>query len=213
MRSIKRVYATRIIALLIAVLVIAQVAGKYSDLRCYVQQQASKYQEVYEQGYATGDEIHDIVWNHTLVDFDLHIWRVRLDDLFHAVFTGGIRGEQVIAEIENPDYDSDCYGYIQWTIWDNRDYSSLDLPFRSSAIEAAHAITLALQDIPQEELRHYSVEAEDASYKLIWNESRGTTLNQYHNAGEVSAKDWLRGDIVPRNWAGWYADWLEQPDE
>ena len=213
MRSIKRVHATRIIALLIAVLVIVNVAGKYdSDLRCYVRQQANKYRYVYEQGFATGSEIHDIVWNHTLADFDWHIWRVRLDDLFHAVFMGGIRGEQVIAKIENPDYAANCYGYIQWTIRDNRDYSSLDVPFRSS-VRGAHEITLALQDIPQEELRHYSVEAEAVSYKAISNVGRIAKLNQYYDAGEVSAKDWLCGDIVPRNWAGWYADWLEQQDE
>ena len=206
MKRIKRGHATAVIALLIAVLVVMQAIDYRDALRCYVSQQAAKYQQA--QGFATADEIHDIVWESTVADLDGQLWRARLDYLFHDIFMGGSRGLQVWAEMENPaDELSDVYcgGNIEWFIWNPRDHTILERTWTSSGIEDVHDITLALQALPPEELQHYAVEVEDVSFQSV-----GVDLI-YHQrkVGRVSAADWLRGEIVPQIWGGWYARWLE----
>ena len=210
MRRIKRVHATAVIALLIAVLFVMQAIERRDALRCYVSQQAAKYQQA--QGFATADEIHDIVWESTVADLDGQLWRARLDYLFHDIFMGGSRGLQVWAEMENPaDEFSDVYcdGYIEWTIWDTRDDTTLERTWTSSGIEDVHDITLALQALPPEDLQYYKVFVEDVSFQTIGDDETSAWIYQHHRGGEVSAKAWLNGVIAPPAWAGWYADWLE----
>lgn len=217
MKRIKRVHATAVIVLLIVVLSVMQIIDHRNALRCYVSQQAAKYQHV--QGFATADEIHDIVWEYTVADLDGQLWRARLDDLFHDIFMGGSRGEQVWAEMENPaDEFSDVYcgSYIEWTIWDIRDDTTSERAWTSSGIERVHEVTLALQALPPEELRYYKVYVEDVSFQFIGGDETSTWIYQ-HRGGhdvEVYAKAWLRGAIVPSSWAGWYAAWqeLQEPE-
>ena len=215
MRRIKRVHATAVIALLIAVLFIMQAIDYRDALRCYVRQQAAKYQQA--QGFATADEIHDIVWDHTVADLDGQLWRARLDYLFHDIFMGGNRGLQVMAQMQNPtDEPSDvyCFGYIEWTIWDTRDDTTLERTWTSSGIEDVHDITLALQALPPEELRYYKVFVEDVSFQTIGDDETSAWIYHHRRGGEVSAKAWLNGAIVPPAWAGWYARWqeLQEPE-
>lgn len=214
MRRIKRVHATAVIVLLLAILSVMQIIDHRNALRCYVSQQAAKYQQA--QGFATADEIHDIVWDYTVADLDGQLWRARLDDLFHDIFMGGRRGEQVWAELQNPVDDfSDvyCFGYIEWVIWDTRDDTTLERTWTSSGIEDVHDITLALQALPPEDLRHYKVYVKDISSQTIGDDETSTWIYQHRRGGEVSAKDWLDGGIVPSAWAGWYVDWQERWQE
>lgn len=215
MRRIKRVHATAVIVLLLAILSVMQIIDHREALRCYVSQQAAKYQQA--QGFATADEIHDIVWDYTVADLDGQLWRARLDDLFHDIFMGGRRGEQVWAEMKNPaDEFSDvhCFGYIEWVIWNNRE----DMMFRTidsgEGMEAVHNVTFTLQTILSGGLQYYTVKAMDISFQSSWDESGGSALI-YHRRplGEVSAKDWLNGEIAPAAWAGWYARWQERWQE
>lgn len=210
MRKIKRVHATAVIVLLLAILSVMQIIDHRESLRCYVSQQAAKYQQA--QGFATADEIHDIVWDRTVADLDGQLWRARLDYLFHDMFMGGSRGLQVWAELQNPaDEFSDvhCFGYIEWIIWDIRDYTRLERTWTSSGIEDVHDITLALQALPPEDLRHYTVDVTDISSQTIGGDETSTWIYQHRRGGEVSAKDWLNGEIAPPSWAGWYARWQE----
>ena len=210
MRRIKRVHATAVIALLIAILVVMQIIDHRNALRCYVSQQAAKYQQA--QGFATADEIHDIVWDYTVADLDGQLWRARLDDLFHDIFMGGRRGLQVWAELKNPaDEFSDVYcgGHIEWATWDTRDDTTLERTRSSSGIEAVHDITLALQALPPEDLRYYKVYVGDFSFRSFGDDEASTWLYQHRRGGEVSAKDWLNGKIAPPSWTGWYARWQE----
>ncbi len=218
--SVNRVHATLAIALLIAVMLITQAVNKSSDLQCYAIQQASKHRLVYDQGFATPDEIREIVWNHTLAGFDGQVWRATLDGIVHAIFMGGERGEQVVAQLQNPsdqypiDQSSDvhCFGYIGWIIRDNRDETTFERfgGFDGSSgldIEAVHQVTTALQAVPPEELRHYTIEAIDVSGKYSKREPNWTYYDL--DAGEVSADAWLRGETVPNYSSGWYAAWQE----
>ena len=218
MRRIKRVHATAVIALLIAVLFVMQAIERRDALRCYVSQQAAKYQQA--QGFATADEIHDIVWESTVADLDGQLWRARLDYLFHDIFMGGNRGLQVMARMRNPaDEFSDVYcgGYIEWTIWDIRDDTVLERTWTSSGIERVHDITLALQALPPEELRYYKVYVEDGSFQSIFANGTSTWIYQSRGSHEadVYAKAWLNGAIVPPAWADWYARWqeLQEPED
>ena len=212
MRRIKKGHATAVIALLIAVLAVMQAIDHRNALRCYVSQQAAKYQQA--QGFATADEIHDIVWDYTVADLDGQLWRARLDDLFHGIFMGGARGEQVWAELQNPaDEFSDVYcgGHIEWAAWDIRDDTTLEITWASSGIEAVHDITLALQALPPEDLRYYKVYVAESSFQAIGGDEISTWIHQHRGSHEndVYAKAWLNGAIVPPAWAGWYADWQE----
>ena len=212
MKRIKRGHATAVIALLIAVLVVMQIIERRDALRCYVSQQAAKYQQA--QGFATADEIHDIVWESTVADLDRQLWRARLDYLFHDIFMGGNRGLQVWAEMKNPaDEFSDVYcgGYIEWTIWDIRDDTVLESAWAPPGIERVHEVTLALQALPPEELRYYKVYVEDGSFQSIFANGTSTWIYQSRGSHEadVYAKAWLNGAITPPAWAGWYARWLE----
>ena len=210
MKRIKRGHATAVIALLIAILAVMQAIDHRNALRCYVSQQAAKYQQA--QGFATADEIHDIVWEYTVADLDGQLWRARLDDLFHDIFMGGRRGEQVWAELQNPaDEFSDVYcgGNIEWFIWNPRDYTILEKTWASSGIEDVHEVTMALQALPPEELQHYTVEVKDVSFQSVG----GDLIYHQRETGRVSAADWLRGGIAPPAWAGWYADWQERWQE
>ncbi len=219
MKRIKRVHATAVIVLLIVVLSVMQIIDHRNALRCYVSQQAAKYQHV--QGFATADEIHDIVWEYTVADLDGQLWRARLDDLFHDIFMGGSRGLQVWAEMNNPaDEFSDVYcgGYIEWTIWNNLNGAVTETIDPASDMESVHNVTFALQTIPPEELWHYEVSAVEVSFQAIWSDERNTWIQHRRPLGEVSAKDWLRGEIAPVAWAGWYAAWqarwleLQEPE-
>ena len=206
MRRIKRGHATAVIALLIAILAVMQAIDHRNALRCYVSQQAAKYQQA--QGFATADEIHDIVWDYTVADLDGQLWRARLDYLFHDIFMGGNRGLQVMAQMWNPaDEFSDVYcgGNIEWFIWNPRDYTILEKTWASSGIEDVHEVTMALQALPPEELQHYTVEVRDVSFQSVG----GVLIYHQRETGRVSAADWLRGGIAPSAWAGWYADWQE----
>ena len=219
MKRIKRVHATAVIVLLIVVLSVMQIIDHRNALRCYVSQQAAKYQHV--QGFATADEIHDIVWEYTVADLDGQLWRARLDDLFHDIFMGGSRGLQVMAEMQNPaDEFSDVYcgGYIEWTIWNNLNGAVTETIDSASDMESVHNVTFALQTIPPEELWHYEVSAVEVSFQAIWSDEGNTWIQHRRPLGEVSAKDWLRGEIAPAAWAGWYAAWqarwleLQEPE-
>ncbi len=210
MKRIKRGHATAVIALLIAILAVMQAIDHRNALRCYVSQQAAKYQQA--QGFATADEIHDIVWEYTVADLDGQLWRARLDDLFHDIFMGGRRGEQVWAELQNPaDEFSDayCFGYIEWRIWNNLNGAITETINSGEGMEAVHNVTFALQTIPPEELWHYEVSAVGASFQSIWSDERNTWIYHQRPLGDVYAKDWLNGEIAPPAWSVWYARWQE----
>ena len=98
----KRVYATRIIALLIIVVLIWQYVEKRQDLQCYVRQLASRHEFVFKAGYASEVEIREIVFKDTTADFHGQAWRASLDQIFQAIFMGGNRGAQVVAYLTNP---------------------------------------------------------------------------------------------------------------
>ena len=214
MKRIKRGHATAVIALLIAILAVMQAIDYRNALRCYVSQQAAKYQQA--QGFATADEIHDIVWDYTVADLDGQLWRARLDYLFHSIFMGGSRGEQVWAEMENPaDEFSDVYcgGNIEWTIWNNIRGEVIETIGSDSGMESVHNVTFALQTIPPEELWHYEVSAVGASFQSIWSNERNTWVYHQRPLGAVNAKAWLNGAIVPSAWSVWYARWQERWQE
>ena len=207
----KRKVATRVIALLILVVLVMQVVEKRNDLQCYVMQQATRHDLVFTAGFATADEIREIVWNDTVADFHGQSWRASLDQIFHAIFMGGNRGNQVVAWLLNSadePNDFSCAGTINWAIWDDRDFTVLE-NFSSSDIETWHAFTTALRAIPKEDLQHYKVSASDLSNKYSADERGSTSIWQHRDAGEASAQAWLRGDIVLEYWSAWYASWLE----
>ena len=211
----KRIHATRVTVALIVVVLIWHYIEKRNDLRCYVMQRASIHEFVFSAGYASEDEIRDIVWNDTKTEFYGQAWRVSLDNVFHAIFMGGSRGQQVVAHLTRPSddlRDFSCQGTIRWSIWNvldntfHRDYSGTDLV-------KVHHVTIALQALEQNELRKYSVEVDLISYRDVYSEHGSTYIAHYRDGGEVSAHDWLDGKVVPEYWSGWYAAWLEQGQE
>ena len=207
----KRVYATRIIALLIIVVLIWQYVEKRNDLWCYVMQQADRLESIFTAGHATAEEIRDTVWTDTEADFYGQAWRVSLDQIFHAIFMGGNRGAQVVAHLTNPPDDLPdfyCGGSIKWTIWYDPDIT-VHRSYSGTDIKPMRRVTTALQDIPLEELHHYEVAADLTYYKGNWNEGNSAWSAGSRDAGTVSAREWLDGKIVPDYWSGWYESWLE----
>ena len=207
--------ATRVIALLIVGILIWQYVEKRNDLQCYVRQQAAKLGFAFRVGYASEEAIREIVWHDTAAGFHGQLWRVKLDQVFQAIFMGGNRGAQVLAHLRHPPPDPPdliCDGYIDWTIWYEpdvtvyRDYSGTDM-------KTAHLVTAALKALPQEELRHYAVRATEYTYRGSYFEGGGIGIYEFRDAGEVSAREWLAGDIVPDYWAPWYAAWRENWQE
>jgi len=215
-----RVIATGVITLLLAAVLMTQAVDRSRALQCYVMQQASKHRLVYDQGFAAPDEIREIVWNHTVAAFDGQVWRATLDHIFHVIFMGGERGEQVVAQLGHPDGESSdlhCFGYMGWAIRDSHNDTDFDRfggfdGFSGSGIEAVHQVTTALQAIPAEKLRHYRVEASDVSGSAIWSEREPVWTYRELDAGETSAQAWLRGEIAPSHWSGWYAYWQERQE-
>ena len=208
----KKVHITRAIGLLIIVVLIWQYVEKRNDLQCYVLQLASRHEFVFKAGYASEDEIRDIVFNDTVADFHGQMWRASLDQIFQAIFMGGNRGKQVVALLLNPPDDLpdfSCEGSIEWTIWYNPDFTVLR-NYTGTGIKSLHHVTTALQAIPQEELRQYEVAADLTYYSGSWNEGNTAWSGGSRDAGSVSAREWLNGKIVPDYWSGWYAAWLEQ---
>lgn len=208
----KRVYATRLIVALIIGVLVWQYVERRNDLQCYVMQLASMHEFVFTAGYASEDEIRDIVWDDTVAVFHGQAWQASLDQVFHAIFMGGNRGQQVVAQLSNPPADSPdftCEGYIDWTIWHNPDFKVHGI-YSDEGIESLHQVTTALQAIAPEELRHYEVEADLNYTKSRWNEGNGDWSVGYRTIGTVSAREWLEGKIVPDYWSGWYESWLEQ---
>ena len=211
----KRVHATRIIALLIIVVLIWQYVEKRQDLQCYVRQLASRHEFVFKAGYASEDEIRAIVWDDTVADFHGQAWRASLDQIFQAIFMGGNRGQQVVAYLTNPSLDEPdfyCEGSIEWTIWHDPD-STILRRYSGSEIKSFYRVTTALKAIPQEELRHYTVEAVEWSFKGSWDGGRGAMSSFSRDAGTVSAREWLDGKVVPDYWSGWTASYVEQVQE
>lgn len=211
----KRVYVSRVIAVLIIGVSILRVIEIRNDLQCYVMQQATRHEFVFAAGYATADEIRDIVFNDTVADFHGQAWRASLDQIFQAIFMGGNRGQQVVAHLNKPSVDSldfYCEGSIRWTIWYNPD-STVFRNYTGTDIKSLHHVTTALQAIPHEELRHYEVVADLTYFKDRWNEGIGAWSGGARDAGTVSAREWLSGNIVPDYWSGWYAAYLEHVHE
>ena len=208
----KRVHATRAIVLLIIVVLIWQYVEKRNDLQCYVMQLATRHEYVFKTGYASEDEIRAIVWNDTLADFHGGAWRASLDQIFHAIFMGGNRGQLVLTQLKNPPADSPdlyCSGSITWEVWYDPD-SAVHRSYSATNLKSVHHVTTALKAIPQEELRHYSVEVDIISWRGIFDEHSYTLIAQYRDDGEVSAREWLGGKILPDYWSGWYYSWLER---
>ena len=153
----KRVYATRIIALLIIVVLIWQYVEKRQDLQCYVRQLASRHEFVFKAGYASEVEIREIVFKDTTADFHGQAWRASLDQIFQAIFMGGNRGSSRSALDESPGRSARflLYGSIEWTIWYDPDIT-VHRNYSGTDIKSGHHVTTALQAIPQDEL-HYEV--------------------------------------------------------
>ena len=207
----KRVHTTRVIVLLIIGVLIWQYVEKRNDLQCYVMQLASRHEFVFKAGYASEDEIRDIVFNDTVADFHGQMWRASLDQIFHTIFMGGNRGNRVVAYLLSPrdDYpDFSCEGSIEWTIWYNPDFTVLR-NYTGTGIKSLHHVTTALQAIPQEELRQYEVKVDLTFFRRSWNEGIGAWSGGSRSAGTVSAREWLDGKIVPDYWSGWYESWLQ----
>ena len=211
----KRVHATRVIVLLIIGVLIWQYVEMRNDLQCYVMQRASNLEFVFAAGYASEDEIRDIVWNDIMTEFYGQAWRASLDQVFHTIFMGGNRGQQVVAHLMNAPADSpdfSCGGRIEWTIW--WIYGSADMAvykrYSSAENKSLHDVTTALQAIPPEELQDYEVDAELTYFKSRWKNGSGDWSGFSRDGGTVSAREWLEGNIVPDYWSGWYESWLEQ---
>ncbi|MCY4020449.1 MAG: hypothetical protein OXG39_13655 [Chloroflexi bacterium] len=209
--------ATRVILLLIIAVFIWKYVEKRNDLQCFVMQQADMLEFVFTAGYASEDEIRDIVWNDTMTAFHGQAWRISLDQLFHAIFMGGSRGQQVLRHLTNPpDVSPDfyCEGLIEWTIWHKYNFDDYDTwSYSGTDITTIHQVTTTLQAIPDDELWDYEVGAHLQYYRIDWNEGNTVWSLSYRDAGSVSAALWLRGKIVPDYWSGWYATWLEQWQE
>ncbi len=211
----KKVHATRAIVLLIITMLIWQYVEKRNDLQCYVMQQADRHKWVFQAGYATADEIREIVWNDAVTDFHGQLWRAKLDQVFQAIFMGGNRGAQVVAYLTHPPpapSDLYCKGSIEWRIWYDPDIA-VYRSYSGADIKSVHHVATTLKTLPQEELRHYSVAATEYSYKGNFYEGGSAGIHKARDAGVVSAREWLRGEIVPDYWSSWYAAWLEQWDE
>ena len=214
----KRIHATRVtIALIVGVLIWHYVERRH-DLQCYVMQQASNLEFVFAAGYASEEEIRDIVWNDTKTDLYGQAWWASLDNVFHAIFMGGSRGQQVVAHLTNAPADSTdiiCDGRIEWTIWWIYDSAEMAVyeSYSGAEIKSLHHVTTALQAIPSEELHEYEVDAELTYFKSRWKNGNGDWSGFSRDGGTVSARDWLDGKVVPDYWSGWYVAWLEQGEE
>ena len=211
----KRVHTTRVIVLLIIGVLIWQYVEKRNDLQCYVMQLASRHEFVFKAGYASEDEIRDIVFNDTVADFHGQMWRASLDKIFHTIFMGGNRGAQVVAYLLNPpdDYrDFSCGGSIEWRIWYDPDVT-VNRSYSGTDIKPMRRVTTALQNIPLEELQHYQVLADLTFHKGSWNDGIGAWSAGSRSAGTVSAREWLSGKIVPDYWSGWYKSYLKHIPE
>ncbi|MDE2859344.1 MAG: hypothetical protein OXN94_15980 [Chloroflexota bacterium] len=208
----KKVHASRITVALIAAVLIWHYVDRRNDLQCYVMQLADMHEFVFEAGYASEDEIRDIVWNDTVAAFHGQAWRVKLDQVFHAIFMGGNRGQQVLNHLRNPPADPPefiCAGSINWSIWHDPDFTEYR-HYYGEDIKSLHQVSIALQAIPPEELRHYEVSANLSYVRHSSHEGGSDWSSSYRYLGTVSARDWLEGAILPDYWAGWYESWLEQ---
>ena len=212
----KRRHIELLMVTLIVVLLAAAYLQKRHDLQCFVFQQASKHQQVFDDGFATLDEIRQVVADYTLERFNGGEWRANLDDAVHAVLMGGSRSELVAEELRDPaepPSDWRCFGDLQWDIYDSRGQPSfVDSAFGAN-LDALHEITAKLRDLPAEELAHYKVEAQDYALKSTWTADEEAWIHVSRIIGEVSAKDWLKGKILPEDWVSWYAAWREGNQE
>ncbi|MCY4072270.1 MAG: hypothetical protein OXG60_13315 [Chloroflexi bacterium] len=211
----KRVHATRVIVVLIIGVLIWQYVEKRKDLQCYVMQQADRLESVFKAGYVTAEEIRDSVWTDIETDFYGQAWRVSLDQVFHAIFMGGNRGQQVVAHLANPpDVSSDflCGGSIEWIIWYDPD-ATVYRDYSGTNIKPMHLVTTALQGIPPEELQHYQVEVNLTYYSSNSYKGSTTWSGGYREVGTMSAREWLDGRIVPKYLSNWYESWREDWQE
>lgn len=210
-------YASRLIMLLIIGLLVAQVLEKRDDVECYVNPHADRYQLVHDQGFATDQEIRDIVWNDLVTKFNGQVWRATLDNIYHAVFMGGSRAELVLKQLRNPIGEAwwivTCEGGINWTVRDERDrwpaWHSVDT--RNS--ESAYDVTVALRRLPKAELQHYRVEATIYVDTTIYGDNGYTDVYERKGAGEINADDWLAGLIVPEYWSAWHDRWQQREEQ
>ncbi len=208
----KRTHVTRVIILLIIGLLILQYFEKRNALQCYAMQLADRLEYAYTAGFASQEEIRDIVWDDTVADFYGQEWRASLDHIINAIFMGGGRANQVVARLLSPLQDSSgfiCGSSIEWTIWHKTEMSDYDQHFTGVDIQTGYGVTIALEAIPPEELKHYEVGASVLSFRNSWEDDRSTWISQYRDAGSVSAREWLEGKTVPDFWSGWFAAWLE----
>ena len=178
---------------------------------------ADRYQLVYERGFATDREISDIVWNELVAEFNGQEWLAMLDNLYHAVFMGGSRADLVLKQLRNPIGEEwwivTCEGGINWTVRDERErwpwWYSVDTRNNNSAYD----VTVALRRIPNEELQHYQVEATVYLDMRVYREDGYTDIYEHQDTGEISAADWLAGQIVPEYWSGWHERWQQREEQ
>lgn len=208
----KRNHALIIIALLIVGVAIWHVVEKRLDLKCFRVQQGSIYLTAHVQGYATVDAIREQIWQDTVDEFHGQSWRASLDRIVHETFLGGSRAARVIRQVQfplGPYADFSCHGAIEWSIYDRRHGELVRKGSFFTGVETLHEITLALDDIPRDELKHYLVIAELVLNKTTGDDSRRTSVDHIRTLGEVSARGWLRGEYVPEPWSSWYLAWRE----
>lgn len=210
-------HASRLIMLLIIGLLVAQVREKRDDVECYVNPHADRYQQVYDQGFTTDQEIRDIVWNDLVAEFNGQVWRATLDNIYHVIFMGGSRAELVLKQLRKPIGELwwivTCEGGISWTVRDERDrwppWHSVDT--RNSA--SAYDVTVALNRLPKADLQHYRVEATIYVDMTIYGDDGYTYIHERQDAGEIGAKDWLAGHIIPKYWSTWHDRWQQREEQ
>ena len=208
----KRKHAFIIVALLIVGIAVWHVAEKRLDLACYRVQQGSIYLTASGQGYATDEAIREQIWQDTVDEFYGQAWRASLDRFVHETFLGGSRADRVIRQVHlpvGPYADFSCHGVIAWSIYDKRNGETIRKDSFFTGVETMHEISLALDDIPRDELDHFLVIAESVLNKTTGDDSGRTSVDRIRALGEVSAKAWLRGEYVPEPWSSWYLAWRE----
>lgn len=208
----KQKHAFIIIALLIVGVAIWHVVEKRLELKCFRVQQGSIYLTAHVQGYATVEAIREQIWQDTIDEFHGQTWRASLDRIVHETFLGGSRADRVIRQVQlplGPYADFSCHGAIEWSIYDSRRGELVRKNSFFTGVETLHEITLALNDIPRDELGHYLVIAELVLNKTTGDDSHRTSVDHIRMLGEVSARGWLRGEYVPEPWSSWYLAWRE----
>ena len=199
--------ATCLIVILIAIVFVLHMFQRRDNFECLVMAQTDRYRLMFDEGVATDQEVRDAVWVELVAEYHNHTWRAHLDNVYHGIFMGGNRAQQVLNRLrnstENAPWYVNCEGGIRWNIWAlaNNNYQ---MQINSKDGKSVHDVSVALRAIPKDELSRYIVSVFIYTDIDTYGGGLHTYIKEWRRVGGISADDWLSGHIVPESWSAFH---------